>query len=272
MLKIENLSVAVQGRQILHDINLHIKPGEVHVLFGPNGTGKSTLIGTIMGFERYEVLSGKIYFKGHDITEAPCYERARLGVGVMIQRPPTIRGLSLRHMIEICGATPQETEQMARWMGLADFLDRSVNEGFSGGELKRSELLQLMAQKPELLLLDEPESGVDVENIALVGRAANYILHNEPCGGTDSDKISLFLLQCSFSSIFISICLHGIPPVFFDKFRIFFSGGAGIHQFQRQLRLYFGLNRRIVDLNKAGAAILPLQIDTNMLQPFFPCC
>lgn len=101
MLKIENLSVAVQGRQILHDINLHIKPGEVHVLFGPNGTGKSTLIGTIMGFERYEVLSGKIYFKGHDITEAPCYERARLGVGVMIQRPPTIRGLSLRHMIEI---------------------------------------------------------------------------------------------------------------------------------------------------------------------------
>ena len=137
MLKIENLSVAVQGRQILHDINLHIKPGEVHVLFGPNGTGKSTLIGTIMGFERYEVLSGKIYFKGHDITEAPCYERARLGVGVMIQRPPTIRGLSLRHMIEICGATPQETEQMARWMGLADFLDRSVNEGFSGGELKR---------------------------------------------------------------------------------------------------------------------------------------
>ena len=79
MLKIENLSVAVQGRQILHDINLHIKPGEVHVLFGPNGTGKSTLIGTIMGFERYEVLSGKIYFKGHDITEAPCYERARLG-------------------------------------------------------------------------------------------------------------------------------------------------------------------------------------------------
>ena len=99
MLKIENLSVAVQGRQILHDINLHIKPGEVHVLFGPNGTGKSTLIGTIMGFERYEVLSGKIYFKGHDITEAPCYERARLGVGVMIQRPPTIRGLSLRQMI-----------------------------------------------------------------------------------------------------------------------------------------------------------------------------
>ena len=186
MLRIENLSVAVQGKQILHDINLHIKRGEIHVLFGPNGTGKSTLIGTIMGFDRYEVLGGKIYFKGQDITDAPCYERARLGVGVMIQRPPTIRGLSLRQMVEICGATPEEAEQMAKWMGLDQFLDRSVNEGFSGGEIKRSELLQLMAQKPDLLLLDEPESGVDVENIALVGKAANYILQNEPCGSAQS--------------------------------------------------------------------------------------
>ena len=178
MLRLENLSVSVQGKPILTDINLHIAPGEVHVLFGPNGTGKSTLIGTIMGFERYEVTAGKIFFKGQDITNAPCYERAKLGVGVMIQRPPTIRGLSLRKMVEICGATPEETEQMAQWMGMSEFLDRSVNEGFSGGELKRSELLQLMAQKPDLLLLDEPESGVDVENIALVGRAANYILQN----------------------------------------------------------------------------------------------
>lgn len=188
MLHIENLSVAVKGKQILKNINLHIAPGEVHVLFGPNGTGKSTLIGTIMGFDRYEVLEGKIYFKGQDITHAPCYERAKLGVGVMIQRPPTIRGLSLRQMISICGAQPHEAEQMAEWMGLSDFLDRSVNEGFSGGEIKRSELLQLMAQKPELLLLDEPESGVDIENISLVGRAANYILNYEPCSGPGCNK------------------------------------------------------------------------------------
>lgn len=188
MLHIENLSVAVRGKQILKNINLHIAPGEVHVLFGPNGTGKSTLIGTIMGFDRYEVLEGKIYFKGEDITNAPCYERAKLGVGVMIQRPPTIRGLSLRQMINICGADPSEIDKMAEWMGLSEFLDRSVNEGFSGGEIKRSELLQLMAQKPDLLLLDEPESGVDVENISLVGRAANYILNHEPCGGAGCNK------------------------------------------------------------------------------------
>ncbi len=188
VLRLENLSVAIGGKQILKDINLHIAPGEVHVLFGPNGTGKSSLIGTIMGFERFQVLEGKIYFKGQDITEAPCYERAKMGVGVMIQRPPTIRGLTLRQMISICGAAPEEVERMAHWMGLSDFLDRSVNEGFSGGELKRSELLQLMAQKPDLLLLDEPESGVDVENIALVGRAANYILSHEGCGGVGCDK------------------------------------------------------------------------------------
>lgn len=188
MLRIEHLSVAVRGKQILRDINLHIAPGEVHVLFGPNGTGKSTLIGTIMGFERYKVLEGKIYFKGQDITDAPCYDRAKLGMGVMIQRPPTIRGLSLRKMVEICGATPKEAESMAQWMGMSDFLDRSVNEGFSGGELKRSELLQLMAQKPDLLMLDEPESGVDIENIALVGRAANYILQHTECEKADCHK------------------------------------------------------------------------------------
>lgn len=188
VLRIENLSVAVADKEILHHVNLHIARGEVHVLFGPNGTGKSSLIGTIMGFDRFKVLEGKIYFKGQDITDAAPYERARLGLGVMIQRPPTIRGLSLRQMISICGATPAEVEQMAQWMGLAEFLDRSVNDGFSGGELKRSELLQLMAQKPELLLLDEPESGVDVENIALVGRASNYILHNAPCGGAGCEQ------------------------------------------------------------------------------------
>ena len=195
MLKIEHLSVSVDDRQILHDINLHIKPGEVHVLFGPNGTGKSTLISTIIGFDRYEVTEGKMFFKGQDITHMPVYERAKLGVGVMIQRPPTIRGLTLRQMVNICGAAPEETEKMAEWMGLNHFLDRSVNEGFSGGEIKRSELLQLMAQRPDLLLLDEPESGVDVENIALVGRAANYILNSNstaPCGkACDNSRCAL---------------------------------------------------------------------------------
>lgn len=179
MLKLENLSVSINGKQILHDINLHIKPGEVHVFFGPNGVGKSTIIGTIMGFSRYEVTSGKIFFKGVDITEAPVYERAKLGIGVMLQRPPTISGLKLRNMIKICGANEDEVEIMAKEMKLDKFLDRPVNDGFSGGEIKRSELLQLMAQQPDLLLLDEPESGVDIESIALVGKISNYIINGD---------------------------------------------------------------------------------------------
>ncbi|MCE5287339.1 MAG: ABC transporter ATP-binding protein [Pelosinus sp.] len=176
MLKLENLSVAVNGRQILHDVNLHIKPGEVHVLFGPNGTGKSTLIGAIMGFARYKITDGKIYFNGQEITNLSVDERARRGLGVMIQRPPTLRGLSVREIVHICGKNDVDVELLADKTNMLEFLDRGVNDGFSGGEIKRSELLQLMAQQPDLLMLDEPESGVDIENIAVVGEAANYIL------------------------------------------------------------------------------------------------
>lgn len=179
MLKLENLSVSVNDRPILHDVNLHIKPGEVHVLFGPNGTGKSTLIGAIMGFARYKITAGRIIFKGQDVTELPVDERARRGIGVMIQRPPTLRGLSVREMVQICGKNQVEVEELARKMNMVDFLARGVNEGFSGGEIKRSELLQLMAQQPDLVMLDEPESGVDIENIAVVGQAANHILERD---------------------------------------------------------------------------------------------
>lgn len=176
MLKIENLCVSVAGRPILHDVNLEIGTGQVHVLFGPNGTGKSTLIGAIMGFPRFQVTAGKIWFQGVDITELPVYERARSGIGIMIQRPPTIRGLSVRQMVEICSHRNADADKLAERLHMTDFLERNVNEGFSGGEIKRSELLQLLAQEPDLLLLDEPESGVDIENIVLVGEAANRIL------------------------------------------------------------------------------------------------
>ena len=176
MLKIENLAVSVAGKPILHDVNLEIKPGQVHALFGPNGTGKSTLIGAIMGFPRFQITAGKIWFKGVDVTTVPIYERARSGIGVMIQRPPTVRGLSVRQMVGICSRQQADADALAARLNMTDFLERNVNEGFSGGEIKRSELLQLMAQQPDLLLLDEPESGVDIENIALVGEAANRIL------------------------------------------------------------------------------------------------
>lgn len=179
MLLLEDLSVTVAGRLVLKGINLEIKPGETHVLFGPNGSGKTTLLGTIMGFPRYKVTAGRILFRGKDVTGLPVNERAAMGLGMAFQRPPTLRGVMLREIIKFTSRKEIAPETLADSLNMRDFLDREVNQGFSGGELKRSELLQLLAQNPELILLDEPESGVDLENIALIGQAINYLLQKE---------------------------------------------------------------------------------------------
>jgi Fe-S cluster assembly ATP-binding protein len=179
MLEIKNLSVAVEGREILHDVNLTLKTGETHVLFGPNGSGKTTLLMTIMGFPKYRVTKGSISFHGKDITSAPLDERARLGIGMSFQRPPVVRGVKTRDIVLAAlkdKARPEAVDALAKKTDLVDFLDRDINYGFSGGEIKRSEMMQLLAQRPELALLDEPESGVDLENIALIGRLINDLL------------------------------------------------------------------------------------------------
>ena len=177
MLKIEDLVVTVEGRTILNRINLEIPEGETHILFGPNGSGKSTLMMTIMGFSGYRVASGRIWFKGRDITRMPIHERARLGIGVAFQRPPAISGLKTRDVVSLCaGGKPVAVEKLAQKANFEDFLDRDLNLHFSGGEMKRSEMLQLLAQSPELVLLDEPESGVDLENVVLLGDIINELL------------------------------------------------------------------------------------------------
>ena len=178
MLQIEDLRVEVGGKPMLKNINMEIPEGETHILFGPNGSGKTSLMMTLMGFSGYKVVHGKITFKGEDITYMPIYERARLGIGVSFQRPPTINGLKTRSLIEICGSDRGvNVEDLAKRLDFTDFLDRDVNHNFSGGEIKRSELLQLLAQQPDLVLLDEPESGVDLESIVLVGNTINYLMN-----------------------------------------------------------------------------------------------
>ena len=182
MLEIRNLSVAVGKKQILHDVNLSVPVGETHVLFGPNGSGKTTLLMAIMGSPRCRVLGGTIRFDGQDITNLPMDERARLGIGMSFQRPPTVRGVRTRDILEASAAkhgNGDSVAQIASSLNVADLMDREVNHGFSGGEIKRSELLQLFAQAPRLVLLDEPESGVDLVNIALVGRITNQLLEKE---------------------------------------------------------------------------------------------
>ncbi|MBW2130306.1 MAG: ABC transporter ATP-binding protein [Deltaproteobacteria bacterium] len=179
MLLIEDLKVKLGDRILLKDIHLEIQPGETHVLFGPNGSGKTSLLMTIMGYPQYQVLSGRILFKGEDITYMPVHERAQFGIGMSYQRPPTINGLKTRQMVKICARGEVDEEALAARVNFTEFLDRDVNAGFSGGEIKRSELLQLMAQDPDLMLFDEPESGVDMENISLVGKTIAELLQKD---------------------------------------------------------------------------------------------
>jgi len=179
MLHIENLQVELGGKVILKQIDLDIKQGETYVLFGPNGSGKTSLLMTIMGYPQYKVVRGKIFFKDIDITKLPINERARLGIGMSYQRPPTIDGLKTRQMVQICGKDKVDVEALAGRVNFLDFMERDVNAGFSGGEIKRSELLQLMAQDPDLMLFDEPESGVDLENIVLVGETIANLLQRD---------------------------------------------------------------------------------------------
>ncbi len=182
MLKVEGLKVEVAGREILHGIDLEVPKGRVITLMGPNGSGKTTLIMTIMGFSGYRVTEGRILFKGIDITHMPVYERVKLGIGLAFQRPPVIRGVKTRQIVELAASArgrSVDPVELARQVNMEGFLDRDVNDGFSGGEMKRSEILQLMAMDPDLLLLDEPESGVDLESIALLGSAINRILGRE---------------------------------------------------------------------------------------------
>lgn len=180
MLHIEDLHVKVGEKEVLHDINLHINEGETHVLLGPNGSGKTTLLMTIMGFSNYTVTEGKILFKGEDVTKMHAHERAKRGIGMLFQRPPTISGLKLGKLLTAISRDKRENiSELARSVHMDAFLDRDINKGFSGGEIKRSEILQLMIQNPDLIMLDEPESGVDLENISLMGTAIGALLEKD---------------------------------------------------------------------------------------------
>jgi Fe-S cluster assembly ATP-binding protein len=179
MLVVEDLCVNVEEKEILHRVNLKIRDGDVDVIFGPNGSGKTSLLKTIMGISPYKVTEGKILFKGEDITNFPINERAKRGIGLSFQRPPTIRGLKTQKMVEICSGGKADVKELSSYLHLEEFLDRDVNYGFSGGEIKRAEILQLLAQNPDLILVDEPESGVDLESIALIGDAVNRLLKRD---------------------------------------------------------------------------------------------
>jgi Fe-S cluster assembly ATP-binding protein len=224
MLLVEDLKVTIDGKVVLQHIDLEIKPGETHVLFGPNGSGKTSLLMTLMGYPQYRVVGGRMSFKGRDITHMPINERAELGIGMSYQRPPTIHGLKTGQMVRICGGESVDVEDLAKRVNFTDFLERDVNAGFSGGEIKRSELLQLMAQGPDLMLFDEPESGVDMENIRLVGRAIAQLLEkNSYEGGEDKSKMQKKMERTKMGLI-ITHTGYILDYVAADKGQVLFDG------------------------------------------------
>ena len=182
LLSIKDLSVGVEEKEILHSLNLDVNKGETHVLMGPNGAGKSTLGYALMGNPKYEIKGGHIYFNGKDITEESPAERARDGIFLSFQSPIEAPGITLGNFIRT--ALEQRTGNRIKLWGFRkelkkamdilqmdeSYADRDLNVGFSGGEKKKAEILQLLMLKPSLAILDETDSGLDVDAVRTVSR------------------------------------------------------------------------------------------------------
>jgi Fe-S cluster assembly ATP-binding protein len=186
ILEVRNLKVRVEDKVILKDVNLELTEKKNYVMFGPNGSGKTTLINAIMGLPQYQIVSGKIFFLGQDITKDTVEKRAEMGLALVFQHPPDINGVKLSSLLKLCVGKEDEDDFNAKEKELIDafhlgeFLERDINVGFSGGERKRAEILQMLLLKPRLLLLDEPDSGVDVESLKLIGEQIQiYVEENE---------------------------------------------------------------------------------------------
>lgn len=193
LLSCAGLSASVDEKPILHEINLEVPQGEVHVLMGPNGAGKSTLGHVIMGNPVYTVAAGRLVFDGQDVTELPSDKRSRAGLFLSFQAPVEIPGVPLRSflraIVDAHGIKMKNKEFRAKVEGLADelsmdkaYLDRELGVGFSGGEKKKVEMLQLLLLAPKLAILDETDSGLDVDALSVVSRGME--LYREACDGT----------------------------------------------------------------------------------------
>lgn len=191
MIKINNLQARVEDKEILKGINLEINPGEIHAIMGPNGSGKSTLSSVIAGREDYEVTGGSIDFEGEDLLDLDPEERAHKGIFLSFQYPVEIPGVSVSNFIKTAinesrkgrGEEPMEAREMLAKMrektALLEmdksYLSRSLNEGFSGGEKKRNEIFQMAMLEPKLAILDETDSGLDIDALRIVAGGVNKL-------------------------------------------------------------------------------------------------
>lgn len=189
MLEVNNLAVKPDEEVILRDLNFHADPGSFHVIMGPNGSGKSTLARTLAGHPEYENYRGSIGFKGHELADLNPEERLLEGLMLGFQHPPKIEGVKIERFLkqvldklegyEKEGEKEEAIKSATRALDFPEkVLNRNINDGLSGGERKRLELLQARLINPDLLILDEPDSGVDVDSLELISREMNYLHDN----------------------------------------------------------------------------------------------
>ena len=195
MLKVDNLKASVEDKEILTGVNLEVKPGEVHAIMGPNGSGKSTLASVLAGRESYEVTEGSVSYLGKDLLEMAPEERAREGVFLAFQYPVEIPGVSSTNFLKTAvnqirehrGQEPLDAVSFLKLikekMQLVDIdqslLSRSLNEGFSGGEKKRNEIFQMAVLEPKLAVLDETDSGLDIDALKIVANGVNTLRNKD---------------------------------------------------------------------------------------------
>ena len=172
LLEVKDLRLSVEETDILRGINLHVQQGSVHAVVGPNGAGKTTLANAIMGLPGALPQSGNILFEGHDITALPTHERARLGISLAWQEPARFEGIQVRDFLAIGAADKSERRLREALESVAldpdRYLDRAVDASLSGGERKRIEVASIVTMKPKLMILDEPDSGIDVEALSAI--------------------------------------------------------------------------------------------------------
>lgn len=190
MLDIKNLHVKAGDKEILRGVNLSVGKGEIHVILGPNGSGKSTLMNVILGHPKYEITGGEIFFEGEDLTALKTFERAQRGIFLSFQNPEEIPGITVENMLRtakqaVTGAKIKILQFHKELLALMkelqispEYASRYMNVGFSGGEKKRNEILQLLVLNPKLALLDETDSGLDVDAVEIVSQGVAKF-HNE---------------------------------------------------------------------------------------------
>jgi Fe-S cluster assembly ATP-binding protein len=187
MLKIENLRVEIDGQEIVKGLDLEVGEGEIHAIMGPNGSGKSTLANVLMGHPRYEVTGGSITFRGEDVFELEPDERAKLGMFLAFQYPSEVPGVSVANFLRTAVNSVREEalspmdmyrllqEKMKIMQMDPKFAERYLNEGFSGGEKKRNEILQMLMLEPKLAIMDETDSGLDIDALQVVAKGVNEL-------------------------------------------------------------------------------------------------